>query len=76
MNFCSIQLKYSPRNRSGFGLTGGEGVERLWSYLRRFATMTKEMRPSHRVDVLIDALLRYSEHSAQKIGELFVCLFF
>ena len=38
--------------------------------------MTKEMRPSHRVDVLIDALLRYSEHSAQKVGELFVCLFF
>ncbi len=38
--------------------------------------MTKEMRPSHRVDVLIDALLHYSEHSAQKIGELFYLLIF
>ena len=30
--------------------------------------MTKEMRPSHRVDVLVDALLLYSRHSAHKLG--------
>jgi len=30
--------------------------------------MTKEMRPSHRVDVLTDALLYYCRKIAEKIG--------
>ncbi len=42
------------------GLSDGEGMERLWSYLRRFGRMTKEMRPSHRIDVLVHALLHYA----------------
>lgn len=49
-----LQLKYSPRNVPGFGLSDGEVVERLWSYLRRFSRMSKEMRPSHRLDVICD----------------------
>ena len=52
-NIMILQFKYSPRNLDGFGLTDGEVVERLWAYLRRFARMTKEMRPSHRVDVML-----------------------
>ncbi|XP_028417790.1 uncharacterized protein LOC114542444 isoform X2 [Dendronephthya gigantea] len=56
----SCQLQYSPRRVDGFGLTDGEQLERLWSYLRRFGKMTKEMRPSHRIDVLSDAILHYS----------------
>ena len=35
-------------------------MERLWSYLRRFAKSTKEMRPSHRIDVLTSALSHYA----------------
>ena len=31
----------------GIGLSDGEVMERLWSYLRRFGRMTKEMHPSH-----------------------------
>lgn len=31
----SCQLVYNPRLRDGFGLTDGEGVERLWSRMRR-----------------------------------------
>lgn len=65
-----MQFKYSPRNLEGFGLTDGEVVERLWSYLRRFARMTKEMRPSHRVAVLTDALLHYSRQSAKQLCKL------
>lgn len=61
------QLRYNPRHLTGFGLTDGEGVERLWSYLRRFARMTKEMRPSHRIDVLCDALLQYARKSANRL---------
>ena len=63
-----VQLELSPRNQVGFGLTDGEVVERLWSYLRRFARMTKEMRPAHRVDVLTDALLHYARKSSENLG--------
>ncbi len=51
--FCCInvlQLTYSLRVISSCGLTDGEATERLWSYLRRFAKSTKEMKASHRVD--------------------------
>lgn len=47
----TMQMHYSPLRSSGIGLSDGECVERLWSYLRRFSRMTKEMRPSHRIDV-------------------------
>ena len=63
------QLQYSPRRVDGFGLTDGEQLERLWSYLRRFGKMTKEKRPSHRIDVLSDAILHYSQHCKDTLGK-------
>ena len=48
----------SPRYKEGFALSDGEVCERLWSFMRRFSRMTKEMRPSHRV--LTDAALHFS----------------
>ena len=75
LNFLSYGLLNSPRHLIGFGLTDGEGVERLWSYLRRFARMTKEMRPSHRIDILCDALLLYARKSANRLHMLILmCL--
>ena len=47
----------SPRNKDGFALSDGETCERLWSFMRRFSRMTKEMRPSH---LLTDALLHFA----------------
>ncbi|XP_072023368.1 uncharacterized protein [Amphiura filiformis] len=35
-------------------------MERLWSFLRRFSYVTKEMTPAHRVDLLTEALLHFS----------------
>ncbi|KAG1930605.1 uncharacterized protein LOC120488660 isoform X1 [Pimephales promelas] len=58
------QIKYSTRRLDGFGLTDGEGMERLWSFLRRFARVTKEMTPSHRLDLLTDALLHYGRRKS------------
>ena len=52
----------------GLGLSDKEVMERLWSYLRRFSRMTKEMRPSHRTDVLSHALLYYGNKTKQKLG--------
>ena len=67
---------YSPRHCEGFGLSDGEVMERLWSYLRRFSQMTKEMRPAHRVDILAHALLYYAFMSKQKLGILYFKVYF
>ena len=42
-------------------------MERLWLYLKRFFRMTKEMWPSHCIDVLTDALLHCSIRSTQRL---------
>lgn len=70
--FISVvhQVLRNPRNISGYALSDGEVVERLWSYLRRFSAMTKEMRPAHRTDVLTHALLHYGRCASENIGWL------
>jgi len=40
----------------------------MWSFLRPFSCMTKEMGSSHRVDVLTDAILYYGQKSIDNIG--------
>ena len=62
------QITFGPLRCHGIGLSDGETMERLWSYLRRFGRMTKEMRPSHRTDVLVHALLHYCRKTKAKIG--------
>ena len=37
----SCQLVYNPRLQTGSGLTDGEGVERLWSRLRKLIGITR-----------------------------------
>jgi len=37
----ACQLNYNPRLRPGLGLTDGEGVERLWSKLRKLIPLTR-----------------------------------
>ena len=64
----SFQNDFSPRNITGFGLSDGEGEERLWANLRNFVCMTKEMCPSHRIDVLSDALRHYRNKTQEKFG--------
>ncbi|XP_071851551.1 uncharacterized protein [Apostichopus japonicus] len=55
-----IKVAYSTRWRKDYGLTDGEGMERLWSYLRKCVHITKEMTPSHRIDLLSDALRHFA----------------
>ena len=66
--------KYNPSCRlsiinsiGGCGLTDGEVMEQLWSYLRRMTKTTKEMRPSHCVYILTCGLLLYADKSRQKL---------
>ncbi|CAB4033443.1 Hypothetical predicted protein [Paramuricea clavata] len=48
-------------------MVDGEVMERLWSYLRLFRKMTKEMTTSHREDILSDALYFYAKKQRSKI---------
>ena len=64
-----MQVLYSPRRCPGLGLTDGEGIERLWSYLRKFSYMTKETKPNRRTDILSEALLHYARRMLSNQGE-------
>ena len=64
----ALQVLFGPRRCDGVGLSDGEMMERLWSYMRRFSRMTKEMRPSHRIDVLCSALVYYGLQKKRKFG--------
>jgi hypothetical protein len=63
-----LKVLYSGRRIDGFGLSDGEVMERMWSYLRPSAKITKEMTPSHRVDAMTDFLLHYGRKSVGSIG--------
>lgn len=69
-------MAMSARYQTGFGLTDGEVLERLWSFLRRFSKMTKEMRAAHRVDVLTDALFYCSQLASENLSKIhfFSCM--
>ena len=58
----------SPLRCPGIGLSDGEVLDSLWSFLRK---MTKEMLPSHHVDVITHALLHYGYKTKQKLGRYY-----
>ena len=58
----------------GFGLTDGEAIERLWAYLRKFSTITKEMTPVHRDSLLNEALSFHRSKKLESLGLINVTL--
>ena len=70
--YDGLQVLFGPRRCVGIGLSDGETMERLWSYLRRYGKMTKEMRPAHRIDVLSDALIYYGIMTKKKLGTIII----
>uniref|UniRef100_A0A7M5WQJ1 Uncharacterized protein n=2 Tax=Clytia hemisphaerica TaxID=252671 RepID=A0A7M5WQJ1_9CNID len=68
------QVKNSIRRLDTFGLMDGELMERLWSYLRSFSKITKEMTPAHRTDLLSDALMHFGSKKMSGIGKYLVFL--
>ena len=67
------QLRYNPRLREKFGLTNGEGCERLWSRLRILIALCRGATSSHR---LVNIALYNSVVNADnrlKIGEFLSC---
>ncbi|OSX64394.1 hypothetical protein POSPLADRAFT_1055012 [Postia placenta MAD-698-R-SB12] len=45
----ACQIVYNPRLHEGLGLTDGEGVERLWSRLRKLIPITRSSAQSRRI---------------------------
>lgn len=45
----ACQIVYNPRIRVGLGLTDGEGVERLWSRLRKLIGITRSSSASNNI---------------------------
>ncbi|CAG2209726.1 unnamed protein product [Mytilus edulis] len=68
----SCQILLGPRRTENHGLTDGEGIERLWSYLGGFSTITKEMTPENRTDLLTDGLIYFGQKIRDKIGDTLV----
>ena len=67
-------MKYSPRKTPNVGLTDGERVERLWSFMRQFAKITKEVSADKSHDVLTDAALHYGEHVLSHLGNFIIII--
>jgi hypothetical protein len=68
------QQKYHPRVIKSVGLTDGESLERLWSYLGKFAKTTKHMKSGHRLDIIETALEFLYQKSIEKLGLNFILL--
>jgi hypothetical protein len=64
------QLNYHPRVCNSIGLTDGESLERLWSYLGRFSSTTKYMRPYHRLDILEKGIQHISKKMINNLGNV------
>ncbi len=63
------QVNFSPRRIKNMGLTDGESLERLWSYLGKFVPMTRYMRPNHRLDILAYSLENLSDNMTINLGK-------
>lgn len=74
-SLCHLKVVYSPLHTDGIGLSDGEVMERMWSFLRGFNKMTKEMRPSHRIDVLTHALWYYGFLTKNKLRKFLALIY-
>ena len=71
----SCQKVYHPRTVESIGLTDGESLERLWSYLGKFVNITKYMKSNHRLDILEMALDYICQKSIKKLGIYYLIIF-
>ena len=61
LEFALISWSTAKFPSGGFGMTDGEGCERLLGN-------DKEMRPSHRLHILTDGIINYCQLSADRLG--------
>ncbi|KAJ7791577.1 hypothetical protein B0H14DRAFT_3160794 [Mycena olivaceomarginata] len=64
------QLVYSPRFRRGMGLTDGEGVERLWSRIRKLIPITRHQWKDKNLPAKYKAATKVLRQCCVPINEL------
>ncbi|KAG2210432.1 hypothetical protein INT45_012182 [Circinella minor] len=69
----SCQIKYHPRLVKHFGLTDGETLERMWSFLSSMINMCRNMSSMNRRLTLTLALDAYAAQRMNNIGSLIQC---
>ncbi|KAI8136608.1 hypothetical protein BJV82DRAFT_639185 [Fennellomyces sp. T-0311] len=55
----SCQVQYHPRYQKGMALTDGEGLERVWSYLGNYVSVTRQMTSQRRQCTLDNAIKHF-----------------
>ncbi|KAF9037521.1 hypothetical protein BJ165DRAFT_1314737, partial [Panaeolus papilionaceus] len=64
----SCQLRYNPRLCDGLGLTDGEGVERVWSRMRKLIVLVRSSSRARRL-FITDRFIDFIAHDArQRLG--------
>ncbi|KZT56648.1 hypothetical protein CALCODRAFT_543420 [Calocera cornea HHB12733] len=67
----SCQVVYNPRRRQGFGLSDGEGSERVWSRTRREIPILRRAEKSRRVMALDRKFRHCGETMKEHLGRWF-----
>ncbi|KAF7331212.1 hypothetical protein MSAN_02440000 [Mycena sanguinolenta] len=62
------QLVYNPRMRRGCGLTDGEGVERIWSRIRKLIPLTRNQWNSRRIWMIDTYISFVNEEGLENLG--------
>jgi hypothetical protein len=62
------QLQFNPRYNDGWGLTDGEGLERLWSYLSPLVSPLRYATRNHRITAINHRSLFHNTLGIEKLG--------
>ncbi|OAV93382.1 hypothetical protein PTTG_27325 [Puccinia triticina 1-1 BBBD Race 1] len=71
----SCQVKYNPRLNKSWGLSDGEGLERLWSNLSPLISSLRVSSRFHRLMAVHNRTLYYAACLNETTGELLLCKF-
>ncbi|KAI7948778.1 hypothetical protein MJO29_010443 [Puccinia striiformis f. sp. tritici] len=63
----TCQLDYNPRFHVGWGMTDGEGLERMWSYLSPLVSSLRYATRNHRLAALAHRLKYHNARSIQNL---------
>lgn len=66
----SCQLQYNPRLNMNWGLSDGEGMERIWSRLSSLVSSLRYSTSAHRLSALNLKGKHHNESGRANLGEL------
>ncbi|PLW13133.1 hypothetical protein PCASD_18237 [Puccinia coronata f. sp. avenae] len=65
------QLDYNPRLNTGWGLSDGEGLERMWSYLSSLVSPLRYATRNHRLESIAHCLKYHNKRSIKQLSSAF-----